>query len=203
MTALAEAKTALRVQMRARRRALDACAWDVLSRAVCGRVAAIEAVAQARTLLGYWPMTGEPDLRGLMQMGLDAGVRWCVPAWRAETQEYAPAQHFPDLPAVPGPQGAPQPARLCWVDPVAVEVVCVPGLAFDADGHRIGHGRGYYDRLLAEIDAARRAAGRTAAFKLGVTVEALLVAEVPVGEMDVGMDGIITETRAIPVSGRV
>ncbi len=203
MTALAEAKTALRVQMRARRRALEAGAWDVLSLAVCGRVAAIEAVARARTLLGYWPMAGEPDLRGLMKTSPDAGLRWCVPAWRAEAQSYAPAEHFPDLPAVRGPQGAPQPARLCWVDPAAVEVVCLPGLAFDAEGHRIGHGRGYYDRLLTEIDAARRAEGRTAALKLGVTLEALLVAEVPVGETDVGMDGIITETRTIAVSGRV
>ena len=202
MMILTEAKAALRVRMCARRRALAACAWDVWSLAVCGRVAGIEAVTQAKTLLGYWPMAGEPDLRTLMQMGLDAEVRWCVPAWRAEAQAYAPAEYHPGLPVV-RVQGAPQPERLCWVDFAAVDMVCVPGLAFDTDGRRLGHGRGHYDRLLAAIDAARRAAGRTAAVKLGVTVEALLVAEVPVGEADVGMDGVITETRAIAVSGRM
>lgn len=202
MTSLTESKQALRVKMRARRRALSGCAWEIWNLAVCGRLAGIEALAQARTLLGYLPMAGEPDLRGLMQSGSDTGVRWCVPAWQAETQTYGPVQYQPGQPVV-RVNWAPQPARLTLVDYSEPEVVCVPGLAFDACGHRLGHGAGHYDRMLAAIDAARSAAGLTAALKLGVTVEELIVDQVPVDGSDVGMDGVITETRAIAVSGGV
>ncbi|MEI7435248.1 MAG: 5-formyltetrahydrofolate cyclo-ligase [bacterium] len=203
MLSLAAAKAALRVRMRAQRRELSACAWDAWSLAVCGRVALIEDVARAKTLLGYWPMAGEPDLRSLMQAGLDAGARWCLPAWQMEQQAYAPAIYHPGPAEVQWLKGAPQPARLTWVDHAATEVVCLPGLAFDLDGRRLGHGAGHYDRLLAAIDAARHKSGLAPAVKLGVTVEGLLVADVPAGETDVGMDGLITETRVIAISGRV
>jgi 5-formyltetrahydrofolate cyclo-ligase len=80
-------------------------------------------------------------------------------------------------------------------------LVVVPGVAFDAAGRRLGRGRGYYDRALAEL---RRAGGVTA---VGVAYELQLVAELPHEPWDEPVDVIVTERRvlacrATPADGR-
>ena len=74
------------------------------------------------------------------------------------------------------PQGAP------FTDSDAIDIVLVPGMAFDAAGHRLGRGRGYYDRLLAAHPAWH---------KVGVCFPFQRVAEVPIDAHDVSMDEII------------
>ncbi len=72
------------------------------------------------------------------------------------------------------------------VEPDEVDVVLVPGVAFGEDGSRLGHGKGYYDELLARMPMARR---------IGITWECRIVAEVPMGEHDVPMHAVVTEDR--------
>ena len=68
-----------------------------------------------------------------------------------------------------------------------IEVIIVPGVAFDRKGHRLGRGKGYYDRLLQTA----------AATKIGVGYEFQLVEEIPVEPHDVRMDIIITENATV------
>ena len=68
----------------------------------------------------------------------------------------------------------------------AIELVLVPGVAFDRRGGRLGHGRGYYDRLLRQL--------RADAFKVGVAFDCQFVDSIPVEEHDIAMDCIVTET---------
>ncbi len=75
--------------------------------------------------------------------------------------------------------GAPQ------CDPARIGVVLVPGLLFDRLGGRLGHGRGYYDRLLGalpNVDA-----------RVAIVIEDLLVARLPTEPHDVAMSHIATE----------
>lgn len=62
-----------------------------------------------------------------------------------------------------------------------VEMVVVPGMAFDLKGNRMGRGKGYYDRLLAERSV----------YKVGVCYSFQLVESVPTDEFDILMDKII------------
>jgi 5-formyltetrahydrofolate cyclo-ligase len=71
------------------------------------------------------------------------------------------------------------------LDPSAVEVVLVPGLLFTRQGGRLGHGRGYYDRLLSSF-AVRP-------LTIGTTVERRIVDSLPMTETDVWIDSIATE----------
>ncbi|HLD18604.1 MAG TPA: 5-formyltetrahydrofolate cyclo-ligase [Candidatus Nanoarchaeia archaeon] len=64
----------------------------------------------------------------------------------------------------------------------------VPGIAFDEKGNRIGYGKGYYDKLLANSDAT----------KIGLAFDIQIVDEIPAESHDVQMDFIVTETRVIP-----
>jgi 5-formyltetrahydrofolate cyclo-ligase len=95
--------------------------------------------------------------------------------------------------AVPGYRGIPEPGGHCsLIDIATIDWVLVPGVAFDPDGHRIGYGGGYYDRLLPLLRAgARRVA---AAFELQ------LVERVPAASHDVTVDAVVTEARSLSIA---
>ena len=64
------------------------------------------------------------------------------------------------------------------------DVAVIPGMAFDADGHRLGRGKGYYDRFLPLIPRA---------YKIGLCFPWPLVDEVPSDAHDIMMDGVISQ----------
>lgn len=66
-----------------------------------------------------------------------------------------------------------------------IEMIVVPGMAFDSNGNRVGRGRGYYDRLLAS----------TKALKVGVAYDCQMVDSIEVDSYDQPVDIVITETR--------
>jgi len=71
-------------------------------------------------------------------------------------------------------------------------VWCVPGLAFDISGHRIGRGGGYYDRLLTGARGA----------KIGIAYDLQLFDAVPWEPHDAKMDLVVTEKRCVRCSER-
>jgi 5-formyltetrahydrofolate cyclo-ligase len=71
------------------------------------------------------------------------------------------------------------------VQPGELDLLAVPGLAFDRKGGRIGHGRGYFDRLLQRI--------RPDATTVGIAFECQLFEQVPMSAHDVPLDMVVTE----------
>lgn len=71
------------------------------------------------------------------------------------------------------------------VAPRTIDIVLTPGLCFDRSGGRIGWGQGYYDRLLALV--------RPEALRVGVTLDRLVVDEVPMEAHDLRMSHLATE----------
>jgi 5-formyltetrahydrofolate cyclo-ligase len=74
-----------------------------------------------------------------------------------------------------------------------VDLFVVPGLAFDRRGGRLGHGKGYYDRLLEDTGPH--------VLKLALAFECQLVPRVPMTDDDVFMDCVITERAAYGPAG--
>ncbi len=72
-----------------------------------------------------------------------------------------------------------------------IEVVVVPAVAFDIHGHRLGYGKGYYDRLLKKIKG----------LKVGLAYDFQIVDKLPVEPHDIPVDLIITPTRIINTKG--
>ena len=71
-----------------------------------------------------------------------------------------------------------------WLD-AELDLLLVPLVAFDAYGRRLGHGRGYYDRMLS----------RCPGLKVGVAFEVQRMTAVPTEAHDVGLDLVVTEAR--------
>ncbi len=90
--------------------------------------------------------------------------------------------------------GAREPAEEDVLDPRAIDVVLVPGVAFDRAGYRIGYGRGFYDRFL--LKTRPDAALVSAAFFLQ------LVDGVPRGAFDLPVDTIVTERETVHTGAR-
>jgi len=190
----AEAKAALRREILARRDALDPAVRARLSAAATARVVALGAFRRARVALAYASFGSELDTRGLLRHVLDGGRVLVLP--RIQRAERRLALHeVRDLDADlrPGVWGIPEPApdRCRPVAPHEIDFVLVPGLVFDPDGGRIGHGAGYYDRLLGAWPEPVPPLV-AAAFELQV------VPAVPMLPTDRRIDLVATELRTYP-----
>lgn len=74
-----------------------------------------------------------------------------------------------------------EPAGECFTDMSLIDTVLVPGMAFDVQGHRLGRGKGYYDRLLSGLTCR----------KIGVCFDFQKVVEVPVDAYDIPVDIVV------------
>jgi 5-formyltetrahydrofolate cyclo-ligase len=182
-------------QLRARARAAlasvppeEAAAW---SSRVCGLLTESPEFTRARTILGFLPIRGEPDVTDACRTVLNAGKRLCLTRldWAKGTLTPAAVRSV-DAGVVAGRYGIREPAADApAVAPGEIDLVLVPGLAFDESGRRLGRGAGYYDRFLAPLSVVI----------VGVAFELQLVPEVPAGSGDVPVGAIVTERRFIRV----
>jgi 5-formyltetrahydrofolate cyclo-ligase len=189
---LAEEKRRLRRELSARRRAVD----PGTARAAAEALAALlldlpELRAVARVAL-YAALPGELPTRPIFEALSAPGRELLLPrAAPGRRLEFAACARWEEL--APGAFGVLEPpAGAPRVRLGAGDAVLVPGVAFDAAGHRLGRGQGYYDRTFARPAGA--AAGGP--LLLGVGYEFQVVGEVPHDQRDRRMDAIATE-RAV------
>lgn len=165
--------------LRARMRALRACADPSLSDRIAARVTALEVYQSARTVLCYHSVGGEVDtLKLIERMRLD-GKTICLPAITGKG--IMEARRMDRI--VPGPYGIPSPEGPV-VEPEAIDLILVPGLAFDAACHRLGQGGGYYDRYLPGCRGV----------KIGLAFDFQVVECLPLEAHDVQADMLATES---------
>ncbi|NOX29882.1 MAG: 5-formyltetrahydrofolate cyclo-ligase [Actinobacteria bacterium] len=133
-------------------------------------------------VLTYRPIPGELDLDRLLSRP-DSG-RFRV----TRTNSNGPLTvHSAAAPTELHHYGFAQPTTIAEeVDPATIDIVLVPAVAFGRDGSRLGHGAGYYDRLLPNVG--------TGAALVGVAYEAIVARTVPVDHHDVPMTHLVTET---------
>jgi len=177
----------LRRQLTDRRRALDPLQRAAWSMDLQRRVVELPAFAAAKTIALYAPLRAEPDTRALWEAAREAGKRVLLPALGDADR---PELRLAGRPAalVMGRLGFPEPAQGESIPAAEVDLFVTPGLGFDRQGHRLGRGKGFYDRLLAS-----RRVGCTL---IGITFEVLLVERIDPEPHDVAVDVVITEKAA-------
>lgn len=141
-------KTALRKEIREKKRAMAPEQIEKASHALAQQFFATSYYREAKTLYGYLPYNQEVYTVPMLEQALLDGKKVAVPKVYGDTMRFI---WLEDLHKVEkGYAGIPEPVA---DEPVADDknaLVLMPGLAFDAAGHRIGYGGGFYDRFLAE-----------------------------------------------------
>jgi 5-formyltetrahydrofolate cyclo-ligase len=111
-----------------------------------------------------------------------------LPAYRKESNDYGFKPAAVDAAMVAGLWDVLEPAAEEWAEVEGVTMIAVPGVAFDNGGGRIGHGMGYYDRLLSSTT------GRTDCTKAGICFDFQRVESVECEPWDIGMDLVVSES---------
>jgi len=198
---LSEQKRALRREMSAARAALPENERTARSEAASARLLALPelAAAGARTLAGYVAVKGEIDPAPALAAVAAAGAAVALPRVAPE----APRLRFHRAdagPLAPGRFGISEPAAAApEIALDELDVVIVPGLAFDGEGRRLGFGGGYYDGVFGKFGSSAAASsgpGKRPAL-IGLCYDFQIVARCPAGDGDVPVDLVVTDARVL------
>jgi 5-formyltetrahydrofolate cyclo-ligase len=180
-------KTRLRAEVRARRREMSAREVAATSADICERLLQLDLWKNAGTVCAYLSLGNEVATHELVSASL-GGKTILVPrsheggvmTWHRlhEWEALAPGMYGILEPPPESPPVEPRP-----------HLVLVPGLAFDRQGHRLGHGGGYYDRFLAQVGGA----------KVALAYAWQIYGRIPREGHDVRMDAIVTEQEVIAI----
>jgi len=176
-------KRALRREVRARRDALPPEERERLGQAVARNLLTLPEVRQASTVMAFSSFGSEVDTRPIIEQLARDGRRVVLP--RVEGRTIVPVGYRSGDPVKPSSFGALEPAGGDPVRPEEIDVVIVPGLAFDRRGHRVGYGGGFYDRFLGRL--------RPDALTVSICFSVQVVDEVPNGRGDRPVDLVVTE----------
>jgi 5-formyltetrahydrofolate cyclo-ligase len=158
--------------------------------AISRQVVNLSAFKDAEVIFAYVSTDDEIDTRAIIEEALKQGKRICVPRCegRGIMRAYEIAS-FDDLQE--GSYGILEPRETCrYVEPKCLDLALVPCMGCTSRGERLGYGGGFYDRYLQDRTYPAAALCR----------DALLLDELPVGEYDVPVDLVITESGAVTVN---
>jgi 5-formyltetrahydrofolate cyclo-ligase len=152
-TLLAMDKSTIRSTLLARRKAMAGDAKIRASKLITEYITERDVWKKAHTLMLYLPVNGEVDTWGLFDDCLNRKRRVLLPCCRKNEPGCMDFYRVTDKnQLVPGAYNIPEPDRnqCTFMDDPRAEIILVPGVGFDRQGHRIGYGGGYYDRFLAD-----------------------------------------------------
>lgn len=191
-----DALPALRARLRERRRALPAAARIAGAEALAARLLALPFLPERGYVAGYWATDGEIGLHAF-QLKLPAGLVYCLPVLHGEELRFAPWRAGDGLVTnrfgIPEPDVAPSSA----LEPEQMALVVMPLVGFDASGHRLGMGGGWYDRSFA-----MRTASAPPPWLVGVGFETQRTELPPPRAWDVRPDAICTESSTLLLEPR-
>lgn len=160
--------------------ACSASALKTLSDEILARLEAHPAFVQAQTVLLYHSLKDEVQTHAFIE-------KWCrkkrivLPVVAGDVLELR-LYTGPDSLKI-GSYGIAEPAGEAFTDYTALDLAVIPGVAFDSEKHRLGRGKGYYDKLLPLLPST---------LKAGICFPFQLLEEVPAEPFDVCMDFVIT-----------
>ena len=174
-------KSELRKAIR-HRKAEHQSSFSAWSQEICQKVMSLSQWQLAHTILLYHALPDEPDLQSLLDEALMQGKQVLLPVvvnddlvlkrFKGKESLCEGAFHILE----PKGRAFPQ-SRYREID-----LALIPGMAFDYEGHRLGRGKGYYDRLLPRISQA---------YKLGICFPFQLIENVPSEPHDIPVDSVV------------
>jgi len=155
----------------------------------------------SRRVSVYISMPGEIVTRSLVRDIFNSGKTLYVPRWHADAMEMVRLDSWVDYLSLPHNRwGIPEPGhdepREEALESEGLDLIVMPGVAFDAERNRLGHGKGYYDRYLARCAKWADEQGRPQPRTVALALEAQILenGRIPTDETDVRPDIVISSS---------
>jgi 5-formyltetrahydrofolate cyclo-ligase len=171
---------------------MSATELDYLSSRISRQVIGLPEVKNAKTISVYLHKGSEVRTDEIVAWCLSSGKRVIIPVTNRENRKLIFSElHNPATELHIGSFGIlePKPEFLRPIPLEEAEVVLVPGIAWDFQGHRVGYGGGYYDRSINSL--------RKHVLTIGLAYELQLVKQVPASRYDRAANKVVTERRVI------
>ncbi len=178
-------KTEIRAQIAERKKTPGFQALEKMSVDVVKNFQTLEPFRTAQTVGVYMPLTDEVNIAPLFET---PGKTFYIPAFDEAASIYRMARLTAELKK--GRFGIPEPAVPVFAAGDELDLIIVPGVAFDRAGRRIGRGGGFYDRLLPQYRAVRA----------GICFDFQCLEAIPGEEHDVKMNFVATETKILKIA---
>ncbi len=187
-------KKEIRHQVLSRRDSLSTDERINLSRKICNNLLSLDEFKSAKTVHFFLTTRSEVITEEAVRRSLLLGKDVVVPVMDKKHRRIRLSKlsdYDNELMIMHHGIHEPKPEFMRHVDLKEVDLMVLPGVAFDKTGHRLGYGAGYYDRLL-KTEAERP-------LLIALAFEAQIADAIPVGDHDIRMDKIITEERVIEI----
>jgi 5-formyltetrahydrofolate cyclo-ligase len=191
--AIADAKRALRAELRERRQVLSSQAIESAASGVHSQLDALIDELGVRSMSCFLSTPAEPGTHEFVRAAVERGIRVLLPITRADgLLDWSVAT--PDTEIIEGMFGLPEPTGEL-LGPIAVgdvDLLVIPAAAVDRGGMRLGWGRGYFDKTLGSMER------RPPVY--AVIFDSELLDEVPQDLHDQPVDGVVTPTRTLTLA---
>jgi len=137
----------------------------------------------AKIVMFFISFGGEVNTKDMINEAIKLGKKVAVPVC-GKNRLIKPCLLSKEIPLISGLYGIPEPAIKRFVNLEKLDLVIVPGLAFDRKGHRLGRGKGYYDILLEELSPYK-------AVSIGLAFDFQILPSIPLSPQDKKVDKII------------
>lgn len=149
------------------------------------RLFALPEFKKAKTVMFFVSFGKEVFTHDMIKESLKK-KRVCVPVVKDDTLIATEIKDFKEL-NTKNRYGILEPSKISDIDISEIDLVIVPGVAFDCAGYRVGYGKGYYDKFLNNFEKE----------KIALAFELQIQKELPCEDHDIVVDKVITEKRAI------
>ena len=146
----------------------------------------------ANLIMAYMPLGNETDTADIIKQSFADGKKVALPVTNQITGEIAPHIITEKTKFRPGAFYVDEPTDSQIADISEIDVVIVPGIAFDGTGNRVGFGKGCYDMFLENSHA----------IKVGFCYEFQFADDIPADKHDIKMDYVITENKLYKCNNR-
>lgn len=186
---LKQQKNELRATVKSRVASMNEDERRQASTAACTKLATLEPFRHASVIMLYMPLADEIDLTPFAIGCFRAGKTVCVPTVDWERRDMRPVEvaSFNDDLMQIDEHGLRSPRDGRPMLPSVLDMVIVPGIAFDVTGRRLGRGGGFYDRFLARLHRS--------VTTVGLAYDVQVVDQVPTAENDRRVEYLATDRR--------
>lgn len=179
-------KTEIRKKIFSQLKTMTDDQYSLLSKKIFENLISLPKYKNCWSLMTYLSFDREPDTIRIVNDALNKAKTVSVPLVDWTKNSMLPVQIF-TIDDIDFSTKIPQPLNQSHIDVSEIEIVLVPGVAFDINCNRLGRGKGFYDRFLPSCNG----------LKIGLAFEIQIVNELPLSANDVPVDFVVTETRII------